>query len=268
MAKATNIASNKGSKSVSSKVTAKPSKGSSSKKTVGVLKSKGSAIAATAKAVSAADSRKKDKADKSSWSTIHVFGFGKSQIIGTEVNSIVENAELKSLEALLSSLAGIQQKGTKITLDGLHSIHISNGLFVDFRPRSFEKNKPQRFEWVAIDKKVVNTFANEITKKVVNNVGSVAEKLSSLKTVERPAIIDKINTRPAKKAVIKLPLVNNDKKKNVREKIARTITTIENNIPMMQKTREKLFDRLKITPNTDVKNQSSKKKNTKKDTKS
>lgn len=99
------------------------------------------------------------------WNTIHIFGYGESQVIGKEKNGKVPNSELKTIEPLLSYLAGIQQKGTKVKRDDLHALNILNNAFIDFIPKSRE-NKHQRFAWNELDIKQIDKFTTDVLDKV------------------------------------------------------------------------------------------------------
>ena len=108
---------------------------------------------------------KKEKATLQ-WSTMHVFGYGETQIIGADVNGKLASTELKAIEPLLVSLAGKQQKGTKIKPDNIHSLNIFNNSFVDYRPKPGSNSEPQRFAWSDVDTKAVEKLATELTGKL------------------------------------------------------------------------------------------------------
>lgn len=100
----------------------------------------------------------------SEWRSIHVFGYGNTRLIGTNGTADASTASLKALAPFLASLAAIQQKGTNVALEEVHSLSIFNGAFADFRPGS-GKNKPQRFAWADIDHKLVDKLQAEIMKE-------------------------------------------------------------------------------------------------------
>ena len=106
------------------------------------------------------------KADVPGWSTIHIFGYGETQIIGKEHNGKVANTKLKALEALIAALAETQQKGTKVNLNDTHALNIFNGAFIDFRPKPAAKNKPQRFAWSEVKTEDIDRLVKELISKV------------------------------------------------------------------------------------------------------
>ena len=130
------------------------------------------------------------------WNTIHIFGYGESQVIGDKANGKTPNGALKTLAPLMSYLASKQQKGTKISLDDTHALNIFNGSFVDFRPRG-AKNKGQRFEWSEIDAKAINKFADELISKAPEEKphGNFMARLME----NRKPVIAKKNAPKAKK---------------------------------------------------------------------
>ncbi len=99
--------------------------------------------------------------DAPAWNTIHVFGHGQTQIIGKEANGAIPSEGLKSVGPLLEHLASLRKKGTKLSLDELHSLNILNGLFIDFRSGR-DSNSHQRFGWADINPRLAEKLANEV----------------------------------------------------------------------------------------------------------
>ncbi len=137
------------------------------------------------------------------WNTIHIFGYGESQIIGSKANGIVANASLKALAPLFTALTKKAQKGTKITLEATHSLHIFNGLFVDYRPKPISKNSTiQRIVWADVDTKAITKLSeelkNKITKERTKN-DSIAELVGNrIQGRSKRTTIKKIDTRKIK----------------------------------------------------------------------
>jgi hypothetical protein len=117
-----------------------------------------------------ATTTKADNANLPVWNTIHIFGYGETQIVSKDHNGKAANSELKTLDALYTSLALKQQKGTKITLSDTHALTIYNGGFVDFRPKSASKNNGQRLDWTEVNAKQIDKLANEIMGKISKQV--------------------------------------------------------------------------------------------------
>ena len=119
--------------------------------------------AATKKATTLA-TKSAPKTEAPAWNTIHVFGYGESQVIGSKANGKAPNGQLKSLAPLFAALAKKQQKGTKISLDDTHALNIFNEAFVEFHPNG-AKNIGQRFTWADVNTKTVNKLADELLAK-------------------------------------------------------------------------------------------------------
>lgn len=95
------------------------------------------------------------------WNSIHIFGYGETQLIGHNINRKLPNEKLKALKPIIENLVSSQQKGTKVSLEDTHSINIFNNEHVDFFPLS-SKNKTQRFPWTDIDSKRINKLYLEM----------------------------------------------------------------------------------------------------------
>jgi hypothetical protein len=100
------------------------------------------------------------------WNTIHVFGFGQSQMIGPDKNGGVANDELSSVSPLIDYLASIQQEGTSINPDTFHVFNIYQGQFIDFVANTRTGNKSQRFNMADIDTTTVDNLADEIYNSI------------------------------------------------------------------------------------------------------
>jgi hypothetical protein len=95
------------------------------------------------------------------WNSIHIFGYGETQLIGHDINRKSPNEKLKTLKPIIENLVSFQQKGTKISLEDTHTINIFNNGHVDFFPLS-SKNKTQRFPWADLDAKRINKLFTEL----------------------------------------------------------------------------------------------------------
>lgn len=99
------------------------------------------------------------------WNTIHVFGFGVTQVVGLKLNGQVANEELDLLESFLGYLAGLQPQATSISREDFHALTIINGKFISFAPKS-ATNSAQRFLWSDMDAAQVNNFVDEVMAKM------------------------------------------------------------------------------------------------------
>ena len=95
--------------------------------------------------------------------SIHIYGYGETQLIEGDISSKMANSDLKALQPFIDYLSAHQQKGTKISLENTHAINVFSDKFVEFRS-SNEKNKNQRFMWGDIDKKSIERLKKELSK--------------------------------------------------------------------------------------------------------
>jgi hypothetical protein len=108
-----------------------------------------------------APEKPKQRNEIASWSSIHIYGYGETQLLGRNTNIKVQNEKVKSIASFVEHLVTMQQKGANISMENIHVINISNNSFIDFRPRN-EKNIHQRFEWS--DK--ISTHLIELIKEI------------------------------------------------------------------------------------------------------
>lgn len=67
------------------------------------------------------------------FSTIHIFGFGDTQLIGSEANGSVKSSELTKLSAFIEHIKTF--KPEDVTLTDYHVIHIFNNMDVRYLGR-------------------------------------------------------------------------------------------------------------------------------------
>lgn len=97
----------------------------------------------------------------STFNTIHVFGFGDTQVIG-ETNGTVKSAELTKLAALVDHIKTF--KPEDVTLTDYHVIHIFNGMDVRYLGKGTEnKNDKTSFsvKIAEVDATILNEFVTE-----------------------------------------------------------------------------------------------------------
>lgn len=100
------------------------------------------------------------------WNTMHVFGYGQSQMIGPDKNGFAASDTLNTLGSMITYLASQQQEGTNVSLQTLFALNIFNGQFVDFLPNSKDNNQMQRFKWVDLDPATIDAFADELSAAI------------------------------------------------------------------------------------------------------
>jgi len=101
------------------------------------------------------------------YDSMHIFGFGLSQMVGPVKNGKVASNTLTTLAPLLTYLASQQQTGTDISEVTLHALNVINNGgsgFIDFLPKDVTGNLHQRFMMADIDMTTVDNFADELAE--------------------------------------------------------------------------------------------------------
>lgn len=75
----------------------------------------------------------------SQFNTIHLFGFGDTQIIGKDNNGTVKSDTLTNLQAFVDHVVSL--KPEEVILTGYHVIHIFNEMDVRYLGRGTENNQ-------------------------------------------------------------------------------------------------------------------------------
>ena len=104
------------------------------------------------------------------WNTMHIFGYGESQMIGPDKNGKVANDTLSTIAPLISYLASLQQEGTNISMENLFALNMFKEEFIDFYPNTMIANKAQRFKMVDLDLTTLNNFADELSGAIPEQI--------------------------------------------------------------------------------------------------
>ena len=99
----------------------------------------------------------------STFNTIHVFGFGDTQIIG-ETNGTVKSVDLTKLAAFVDHIKTF--KPAEIILTDYHVIHIFNGMDVRYLGQGTE-NKEEKTSFSVKIADVNSTILNEFVTELI-----------------------------------------------------------------------------------------------------
>jgi hypothetical protein len=105
------------------------------------------------------------------FSTIHVFGYGETQIIGNEHNGKVQSSELTSLTDFVDHVKTFLP-ATGVTLTNYHVIHIFQGSDVRYLGVGTEDRKENTsfsVKWEQLNQVILDVFVNEIISKLPTN---------------------------------------------------------------------------------------------------
>jgi hypothetical protein len=94
------------------------------------------------------------------YNTIHIFGYGESQLIGKGLNDKVETSKLTLADAVVSNVFSKKPTDNTSTID-FHSINIFNNLFADFTSKE-KGSKSFRVKYEELDTDLLTSFVNEV----------------------------------------------------------------------------------------------------------
>ena len=102
------------------------------------------------------------------FSTIHVFGFGDTQIIGKDNKGMVKSSELTKLETFVTHVKTFLP-ATGVTLTDYHVIHIFDKNEVKYLGQQAQDKKANTsfsVKWAQINEVILNEFVDEIISKL------------------------------------------------------------------------------------------------------
>jgi hypothetical protein len=71
-------------------------------------------------------------AETTQWSTLHIFGYGETQLIGNDLNKKVNTSVLTTVQAVIDNVYSFKPEGNTATKD-YHAINIFNDMFADWQ---------------------------------------------------------------------------------------------------------------------------------------
>lgn len=95
------------------------------------------------------------------FSTLHIFGYGESQVIGKDFNLKAPNSELTGLQAVVDNVYSKKPADSTATTD-YHAINIFHNMFADYQPKQGEGF---RVPYAELDDALIQALADEIIAK-------------------------------------------------------------------------------------------------------
>jgi hypothetical protein len=95
-----------------------------------------------------------------SWGTIHIFGYGETQIIGTDFNKKVSSSVLTSVQAVVDNVYSFKPVDNPATED-YHAINIFNEMFADWQTKD-SSVKGWRTDYSELDETLIDALVAEI----------------------------------------------------------------------------------------------------------
>jgi len=98
------------------------------------------------------------------WSTLHIFGYGETQLIGTDFNKKVPSSALTTLQAVVDNVYSFKPVDNPAT-EQYHAINIFNDMFADWQT-SQQGVQGWRTEYAELDVTLIDALIVEINAYV------------------------------------------------------------------------------------------------------
>jgi len=134
------------------------------------------------------------------FATLHIFGYGRSQIISKDIMGHIDNGSLNNLSALIENINSLRGNNTQISMDNLFSVTIINEQLVQIATNSKE-DKLERLKWHQLKPELIYNLVNEIRSELAKQPPSE----TPLPTFDRSNIQENIPRIPGR---INLPRKN------------------------------------------------------------
>ena len=98
------------------------------------------------------------------WSTLHIFGYGETQLIGADFNKKVSSSVLITLQAVVDNVYSFKPVDNPAT-EEYHAINIFNDMFADWQTKD-SSTKGWRTEYSQLDATLIDALVAEIVAYV------------------------------------------------------------------------------------------------------
>jgi hypothetical protein len=98
------------------------------------------------------------------WSTLHIFGYGETQLIGTDSNKKVPSSVLTTLQSVVDNVYSFKPADNPAT-EEYHAINIFNDMFADWQTKD-SSVKGWRTEYSELDSTLIDALVAEIVAYV------------------------------------------------------------------------------------------------------
>lgn len=93
--------------------------------------------------------------------TIHIFGYGETQVIGEDFNDKVPNSELTTVDPVVADVYSHKPADSDASAD-IHAVNIFEGMFADYQPKS---GNGFRVEYDKLNATLIQALADEVEAK-------------------------------------------------------------------------------------------------------
>lgn len=94
------------------------------------------------------------------FNTIHVFGYGETQLISSDSNKKMPTSVLTKVQAVIDNVYSNKPADNNAGTE-YHAINIFSDMFVDFMPKT-KGEKSFRIKYEDLDAKLINELVDEI----------------------------------------------------------------------------------------------------------
>jgi len=115
-------------------------------------------------------------ATTTTWSTLHIFGYGETQLIGTDFNKKVPSSALTTLQAVVDNVYSFKPVDNPAT-EQYHAINIFNDMFADWQTTQ-QGVQGWRTQYAELDVTLIDALIVEINayvEPITENVEEVVE---------------------------------------------------------------------------------------------
>jgi hypothetical protein len=100
------------------------------------------------------------------YSTLHIFGYGETQLIGDGFNKKISSSELTTLQPVVDNVWSTKPAGSDAS-QSYHAINIFNDMFADYQPNS---GTGFRTPYADLDKTEIDALVDEINTLVPTTI--------------------------------------------------------------------------------------------------
>lgn len=92
------------------------------------------------------------------WNTIHIFGYGETQIIGKDLNKKVPTSALTNASSVVANVYSTKPSDSDASTE-YHAVNIFNDMFADYQPQT---GNAFRTQYADLDQFLIEALAAEI----------------------------------------------------------------------------------------------------------
>jgi len=96
------------------------------------------------------------------FNTIHIFGYGETQLIKKDVNFKCPTADLTTVAPVVANVYSKKPADSDASAD-YHAVNIFHNMFADYQPKT---GKGFRVKWADLDANTIEALVVELTSKI------------------------------------------------------------------------------------------------------